>query len=52
VKIVTKEGMTEGFGESEMFSLKPDTLIQMERIGFGRIDSNNKKEVVIYFAHK
>lgn len=52
VKIVTKEGMTEGFGESEMFSLKYGTLIQMERIGFGRIDSNNKKEVVIYFAHK
>jgi glutamyl-tRNA synthetase len=52
VKIVKKGEILEGFGESEMFSLKPDTLIQMERIGFGRVDSNNKKEVIIYFAHK
>ncbi len=52
VKIVTKSGVVEGFGESEMFHLKPDTLIQMERIGFGRIDFNNRKEIVVYFAHK
>lgn len=52
VKIVTKDGITEGLGETEMFHLKPNTLIQMERVGFGRIDSNNRKELTVYFAHK
>jgi len=51
VRIITKEGKLEGIGESEMSRLKANELIQMERIGFGRIDSNNRKEVVVYFAH-
>ncbi|UCC92123.1 MAG: glutamate--tRNA ligase, partial [Candidatus Aenigmatarchaeota archaeon] len=52
VKIVKKGEIAEGFGESEIFSLNHDTIIQMERIGFGRVDSNNKREVIVYFAHK
>ncbi len=52
VRIVNKEGMLEGLGEPELANTKPNELIQMERIGFGRIDSNNRKEIVIYFAHK
>jgi len=52
VKILTKNGILEGIGEPELSTLKTDTLIQMERIGFGRVDSNNRKEVVVYFAHK
>ena len=52
VRIVNKGGTLEGLGEPELANVKPNELIQMERIGFGRIDSNNRKEVVIYFAHK
>lgn len=50
--IVGKEGSSEGLGEPEMAGLKKDSIIQMERIGFGRIDSNDRREVVVYFAHK
>ena len=51
-KIIAKEKTFEGLGEPELTSLKPNNLIQMERIGFGRVDSNNRKEITIYFAHK
>ncbi len=52
VRIVRKEGEFEGLGEPEMGKLRVNDLIQMERIGFGRVDSNDRKEVVVYFAHK
>ena len=52
VKIIGKDCVYEGLGEYEMSSLKPDTIIQMERIGFGRVDSNDRKEITVYFAHK
>jgi glutamyl-tRNA synthetase len=52
VRIAKKDGALEGLGEPEMANLKPDAVIQMERIGFGRVDSNNRKEVTVYFAHK
>lgn len=52
VRIIKKDGILEGIGEPELVSVKPNILIQMERIGFGRVDSNNRKEVVVYFAHK
>lgn len=52
VRIVGSEGVTNGIGELEMVNLKVNDLIQMERIGFGRIDANDGKEVVVYFAHK
>ena len=52
VRIVNKEGILEGLGEPELAGLKANKIIQMERIGFGRVDSNNRKEVVVYFAHR
>jgi glutamyl-tRNA synthetase len=65
VKIVTPERRLEGLGEPNLARLKPGTLIQMERIGFGRVDKVREggkgrlrasgatpKEVVVYFAHK
>jgi len=52
VRVVKKDGTLEGLGEPELANAKPNEMIQMERIGFGRVDSNSRKEVVIYFAHK
>lgn len=52
VLIVKKGGNLEGLGEQEMRNLRPDTVIQMERVGFGRVDSKDRKGVIIYFAHK
>jgi glutamyl-tRNA synthetase len=52
VKIVTPGKRLEGLGEPNLAKLRPGTLIQMERIGFGRVDKITSKEVVIYFAHK
>jgi hypothetical protein len=52
VKIVTPEKTIKGLGEPNLARLKPGALIQMERMGFGRIDKISQKEVVIFFAHK
>jgi glutamyl-tRNA synthetase len=52
VKVVTPEKVLKGLGEPDLAKLKPGALIQMERLGFGRIDKVTPKEVVVYFAHK
>ncbi len=39
-------------GEQAMKKLKPGDLIQMERIGFGRVDSISGNKLTIFFAHK
>ncbi|HLD57533.1 MAG TPA: glutamate--tRNA ligase, partial [archaeon] len=52
VKLVTPEGVKEGVGEKALLKLKPDDMIQMLRIGFGRVDSVGKDQITIYFAHK
>jgi glutamyl-tRNA synthetase len=52
VKVVNADGVSEGIGEPEMSNLKVGEVIQMERIGFGRVDANENKQIIIYFAHK
>jgi len=63
VRIVTPEKILEGIGEPGLGTLKPGTLIQMERIGFGRVDSIDVQKpfegakapsvhVTVFFAHK
>jgi len=52
VKIITPEGEFAGIGEAAMKKLNPGDLIQMERIGFGRIDAVSGNTVTVYFAHK
>jgi glutamyl-tRNA synthetase len=52
VRIVGTEGVILGIGELELSRAVAGSVIQMERIGFGRIDANDGKEVVVYFAHK
>jgi glutamyl-tRNA synthetase len=52
VEIMSPKGLIIGAGEINMKELKPGTLIQMERVGFGRIDHVGQKKIVVYFAHK
>jgi glutamyl-tRNA synthetase len=52
IRVLTPKDTWSGFGEKEMEKLKVGDLIQMERIGFGRIDSKEKDLITIVFAHK
>ncbi len=52
VSLMTPEGRKTGLGEISLRKLKPGTLIQMERIGFGRVDEVKGKNVTVYFAHR
>jgi len=52
VEVVKPEGKTRGIGEPAMKKLKPGEVIQMERVGFARVDSKNSKRLTVYFAHK
>ena len=40
----------KGFGEANMKKFKKGDIIQMERIGFGRVDK--KKPYTVIFAHR
>ncbi len=55
VRVVSREGEWDGIGEQAMAELKPGVLIQMERIGFGRVDSVEAGPqgtvVTVWFAH-
>lgn len=51
VEIIKPDGIVKAIGENSMKKLRPGELIQMERIGFGRVDSVGKT-VRIMFAHK
>lgn len=41
---------TKGFGETKLLAENVGGIIQMVRVGFGRIDS--KEPLTVYFAHK
>ncbi len=51
VKIVKPDGVLQGIGEPAMKNLKVGDVIQMLRIGFGRVDKKGD-EIQIVFAHK
>ena len=52
VSILTRDGVLKGIGEREMGRLKVGDLIQLERVGFGRVDKKEKGAITIAFAHK
>ena len=52
IKLISPEGVKEGLGEKGLLKLKENDIIQMLRIGFGRIDKVEKDSVTVYFAHK
>lgn len=50
---IIKPGETiSGLGEPSIQKLKPGDIIQMERVGFGRVDAVLKDKIVICWAHK
>ncbi len=52
VKIFMPDGSTvSGLGEPALGELAPDTIVQLVRFGFCRVDSVGK-EVVLYFTHE
>jgi glutamyl-tRNA synthetase len=52
VQLLTPKGALRCLGEVNLKRLKPGTLIQMERVGFGKVDSVVRNKAVICFAHK
>ncbi len=50
VTVMAPDGPWKGVGEPAMADLKPGQLIQMERIGFARVDRS--RPLVLWFAHR
>jgi len=51
VKIIKPDGVIDAIGENSMKKLRTGDLIQMERVGFGRVDSVGKT-VNVFYTHK
>jgi glutamyl-tRNA synthetase len=52
VRITMPEKTVKGYGEQVMKNLKPGEIIQMERFGFGRVESVGKNTISIIFTHE
>ena len=52
VRILMPERELKGLGEPAMRRLKKGDVVQLERIGFGRVDKKTKSSVTVCFAHK
>ncbi|MGC8812641.1 MAG: glutamate--tRNA ligase, partial [Candidatus Aenigmatarchaeota archaeon] len=53
IKIIMPDGSSrEGIAEPEVKNLKKDQIIQLQRIGFARVDEIDKEKVTLFFAHK
>ena len=52
VKIISQEGIIEGYGEPDLKNLKVNDIIQFERFGFVRLDEIKDDEMIFYFSHK
>jgi glutamyl-tRNA synthetase len=42
----------KGLGEPGLAKLKPGTIVQLERFGFCRLDSNDGRNAVFWFCHR
>jgi len=53
VELMTAEGkIVKGFGEALLSKVKPNEVVQFERIGFVRLDKKLKNKLVFWFAHR
>jgi len=42
----------KGVGENSLKNVEVNTVVQLERIGFARLDSKQKEKLIFWFAHK
>ena len=52
INLIKKGRALKGIAEPSLHELDEGEVIQMERLGFGRIDHKLDKEITIYFAHE
>jgi len=52
IKVVSPEGIINGYGEPDLKNIKVDEIIQFERFGFVRLDEITDDELIFYFSHK
>lgn len=52
VEIVRPHGVSEAIAEPALKDARKGAVIQMERVGFGRIDDKKGDRVIVWFAHK
>jgi glutamyl-tRNA synthetase len=52
VELMTPDGMKPGIGEINLKEVKAGMLIQLERIGFVKVDSVKPDRVILFYAHK
>jgi hypothetical protein len=50
--VTPKATILQGLGEAGLIKEKINSIIQMERFGFGKITSKNKNSIKIYYAHR
>ncbi|MEM7822816.1 MAG: glutamate--tRNA ligase [Candidatus Aenigmatarchaeota archaeon] len=51
LRLIRPEGEISGFCEPDLVKVEIGKTVQLERIGFGRVDAKNS-EIVIYWAHQ
>ncbi|RLE44827.1 glutamate--tRNA ligase, partial [Candidatus Woesearchaeota archaeon] len=44
--------LLKGLGEKRLSEVNVGSVIQLERIGFSRLDSKQKNKIVFWFAHR
>ncbi len=52
LEIVKPDKVLEGIAEPALKKARKGEVIQLERIGFGRVDDKKKDTVIVWFAHK
>jgi glutamyl-tRNA synthetase len=52
VHMQTPTGSVSGVGAPSVASIPEDTVVQFERVGFARIDTQREDRTVAYFAHR
>jgi len=53
IKLIMPDGsVKEGIAEPGVKNLKKDEIIQLQRIGFARVDEIKEENIVLFFAHK
>lgn len=50
--IMPSASILEGYGEASIMAEKVGNVVQMERFGFGRIDSKLKDQMNLYYSHR